>query len=184
MGNGFILYEIRSSSALHKCRFWLILLLSLETACMVSSVYESLLGKRSGTYARERCLSSNYFYEALVFNVSIAGNYSFWIHSDFNTYGYLYHDVFDAFQPTVNQLSRNDYDCSYWQPHVDHHLLSNTKYILVVTTHWVGVTGSFSVTYDGPTSIQLVRLSKCVYSAIPNEISCLINSIETQELIL
>jgi hypothetical protein len=39
---------------------------------MVSSVYESLLNKHSAIYARDRCLVSNYVYEAPVFYVSIA----------------------------------------------------------------------------------------------------------------
>jgi hypothetical protein len=155
----------------------------LAMQLLLCTTYSSTLDNHSAIYARELCPSSNYFYEALAFNVSIAGNYSFWSHSEIDTHGYLYRDIFNPFQPAVYRISSNDDSCKNGQFLIVDRLLTNTRYILVVTTQWIDVTGRFSVIYDGPTSIQLVRLSKCVYSAIPNEISCLISNIESEESI-
>jgi hypothetical protein len=157
MRNRFIRNEISFNFALKTAEFRLILLISLETACMVSSMYQSLLDERSQTYAREVCRLPNYFYEALAFNVSIAGEYSFWSYSDVNTYGYLYRDDFNPFQPLVNRLAEDDDSCNNKHFRITHRLLSNTKYILAVTTHGVNVTGTFSVMSAGPAAIQFVR---------------------------
>jgi hypothetical protein len=127
-------------------------------------IYSSTFDKHSAIYTPEVCLSPNYFYEALAFNVSIAGMYSFWSHSGMKTYGYLYHDVFNPFQPTMNRFSSNDYSCGNGRFHTTHRLLPKKTYILVVTTRWVGESGRFSVISYGPTSIQVVHSSRCAFS--------------------
>jgi hypothetical protein len=127
---------------------------------MVSSVYESLLDKHSATHARDVCLLPNYFYEALEFNISIAGDYTFWSHSDVNTYGYLYRDDFNPFQPLVNRLSEDDDRCGNGQFQINRRLFPNTTYILVVTTYGVNATGAFSVISAGPTTVRFVRLGQ------------------------
>jgi hypothetical protein len=127
---------------------------------MVSSVYESLLDKHSATYARDVCLLPNYFYEALAFNVSIAGEYSFWSDSDINTYGYLYRNDFNPFQPTRYLLSVNNGKCHKKQFHIARHLYPNTRYILVVTSAGVNATGGFSIISAGPTAVRFVRLGQ------------------------
>jgi hypothetical protein len=160
MRNRFIRYEISFNFALKNAEFRFILLISLETAYMVSSVYESLLDKRSQTYAREVCLLPNYFYEALAFNVSIAGDYTFWSHSYMNTYGYLYRDDFNPRRPTMNRLSGDDDGCGNQQFHITHRLLPSMKYVLVVTTQLASDTGKFSVIEMGPAPIQFTPLSE------------------------
>jgi hypothetical protein len=129
----------------------------LDMEPMVYPIYSSVLDKRSAIYAREVYLSPNYFYEALAFNVSIAGEYSFWSHSDINTYGSLYVGIFNPFQPVVNRLSEDDDNCLSKQFHFAHHLSPNTRYILVVTSAGVNATGSFSIISAGPAAIQFVR---------------------------
>jgi hypothetical protein len=133
---------------------------------MVSSVYESLLDKHSVTYARDVCLLPNYFYEALAFNVSIAGEYSFWSHSDIDTYGYLYRADFNPLQPAVDQISRNDDSCVNRQFLIAHHLLPNTTYILVVTTSYAGEASGFSIISRGSTSVQFVCLGRREHSSV------------------
>jgi hypothetical protein len=128
---------------------------------MVSSVYESLLSKHSAIYAREVSLLPNYFYEALAFNVSITGNYTFWSNSEINTYGYLYCDDFNPFQPLVNRLTEDDSRCGKGQFHIAHHLLRNMKYVLVVTTHGVNAAGRFWIISAGPTTVRIVRHGHC-----------------------
>jgi hypothetical protein len=141
--------------------------------------YSSVLDNRSAIYAREVCLLPNYFYEALVFNVSIAGEYSFWSHSDINTYGYLYGDDFNPFQPVVNRLAASNDVCGWIRFRTAHPLMPDKTYILVLTTQLAAVSGRFSVISYGPTRIQLVRRSKSVYSGIQNDIPRLTSSIET-----
>jgi hypothetical protein len=122
--------------------------------------YSSVLDNRSAIYAREVCLLPNYFYEALVFNVSIAGDYTFWSHSDINTYGYLYHDVFNPLQPATNRIISDDAGCNNKQFHFTRRLHPNTTYILVVTTYRANAIGRFSIISGGPTAIQFFRSSE------------------------
>jgi hypothetical protein len=128
---------------------------------MVSCMYESLLDKHSATYARDVCLLPNYFYEALAFNVSIAGEYSFWSDSDINTYGYLYRNDFNPFQPTRYLLSSDDDLCDNKQFRIVYRLLPNTTFILVVTSAAMNTTGRFSIISAGPTAVRFVRHGQC-----------------------
>jgi hypothetical protein len=129
-------------------------------------IYSYTLDYRSAVYAREVCELLNYPYAALPFNASIARNYTFWSHSDMNTYGSLYRDDFNPFQPSTNQISRSYYGCGNSQFRISGGLLSNTKYIVVVSTSDVNATGTWSVISEGPTSIQFVRLGKRELSSV------------------
>jgi hypothetical protein len=133
----------------------------LDMEPMVYPIYSSVLDKRSAIYAREVCLSPNYFYEVLAFNVSIAGEYSFWSDSDINTYGSLYVGIFNPFQPVVNRLQEDDDDCFSKQFHFAHRLSLNTEYFLVVTTSNEVETGRFSIISAGPTAVRFVRQGQC-----------------------
>jgi hypothetical protein len=132
----------------------------LDVEHVLHSTYSSALDYRSAIYTRGVCLLPNYFYEALAFNVSIAGNHSFWSHSDIDTVGYLYQDDFNPFQPQVNRLSSDDDSCGNSQFLIAHHLLPNTIYILVVPTHGVNAIGRFSVMSAGSATIQFFRSSE------------------------
>jgi hypothetical protein len=125
-----------------------------------SVYYESTLDNRSATFAREDCLLSNYFYKALSFNVSIAGDYTFWSHSYMNTYDYLHRDDFNPHWPTMNRLSVDDDGCGSQQFHIAHRLLLDMKYVLVVTTRLSSDTGKFSVIEMGPAPIQFTPLGE------------------------
>jgi hypothetical protein len=132
----------------------------LVTEHVLYPTYSSTLDNHSATFAREECRLPEYFYEALAFNVSVAGDYSFWSHSDFDTYGYLYRDDFNRFETAMNRLSSDDDNCEYQQFNTVHRLLPNITYILVVTTSQVGETGKFSVISSGPASMQFSRVGK------------------------
>jgi hypothetical protein len=127
---------------------------------MLYPTYSSALDTRSAIYAREVCLLSTYLYEALLFNVSMTGDYTFWSHSDINTYGYLYRDDFNPFQPVMNRLAADDDRCHNKQFSIVHRLLPNTRYILVVTSAGVNATGRFSVMSAGPTAVRFIRLGQ------------------------
>jgi hypothetical protein len=133
----------------------------LGTQNVLYPAYSSTLDNRSATYASDVCRLPNKFYEALSFNVSIAGNYTFWSHSDIDTNDNFYRDDFNPFQSAKNQLNVITYRCHNREFYIVYHLYPNTKYILVVSTSRVNTTGSFSVISHGPTSIQLVRVGKC-----------------------
>jgi hypothetical protein len=132
----------------------------LDMQNVLYPTYSSALDYCSATYAREVCLLPHYYYEALAFKVSITGDYNLWSYSDMNTYGYLYVDGFNPFQPTTNRLSSNDNWCDNGQFHIAHRLAPNTTYILVITTSDVNATGTFSVMSAGPALIQIVRLGQ------------------------
>jgi hypothetical protein len=132
----------------------------LDMQHVLYPTYSSALDFRSAIYAREVCLLPNYFYEALAFKVSIAGDYNLWSYSDMNTYGYLYRDDFNPRRPIMNRLSSDDDSCGSEQFHIAHRLLPNIRYVLVVTTRLSSDTGKFSVIDIGPGPIQFTPLGE------------------------
>jgi hypothetical protein len=141
--------------------------------------YSSALDSRSAIYAREVCRPSNYYYEALAFNISVAGDYTFWSHSDMSAHGVLYHDDFNPFQPVTNRISSGDDTCGPWILRITHHLLLNTTYVFFFSTRSVGVTGRFSVVSAGPTGIRFAPLGKCEHSSVYTDSCCQTVNIET-----
>jgi hypothetical protein len=130
----------------------------LVTEHVLYPTYSSTLDNHSATFAREECRLPEYFYEALAFNVSVAGDYSFWSHSDFDTYGYLYRDDFNPSGP-LDKLLAHDYSrCGDGWFYIHRSLMPNVRYILVVTTIDGGKTGKFSVISSGSTMIQFAPL--------------------------
>jgi hypothetical protein len=130
----------------------------LDMQNVLYRTYSSAFDNHSAIYAREVCLSPNYFYEALEFNVSIAGNYSFWGHSGIETYGYLYRDDFNPSSSLDNLVADglNSYDYEWF--YLYHPLMPNITYILVVTSIKGGKTGNFSVVSSGPAIMQFAAL--------------------------
>jgi hypothetical protein len=122
---------------------------------LVTTVYASVLSNNSATFSREKCMLPN-FYVALEFNVSINDYYSIWSQSNFDTYGYLYREVFTPSQPSINQLAYNHGRCGNRQLGIDYELLSNTTYVLVVTTNLRSNTGNFSLIAVGPAAINFI----------------------------
>jgi hypothetical protein len=126
---------------------------------VAESMYSSVLTKNSQTYSRE-CGKSNYYYETIEAHVSKAGNYSFGSSGTNNTYGLIYNNSFNPFNPAENLLSEDGFGCVEYQFHLKVHIQPNITYILVVTTFYPNVKGDFLVHVTGPGNVTLNRTSK------------------------
>jgi hypothetical protein len=95
--------------------------------------------------------------------VIATGFYHISSQSIIDTYGYIYQDSFDPFNPSVNLILENDQSCPDEQFKLTVNLQVDIKYILVVTTALPDVTGEFSILVSGPTNFSLEHISKHFY---------------------
>jgi hypothetical protein len=129
---------------------------------MAQSMYSSMLTANTQTYSRV-CGRTNYYYETIQVNVQETGNYSFGSISSIETYGYIYNNSFDPFNPTKNLVLQDGYGCGIYQFQLTARLQLNTTYVLVVTTFFPNVQGNFSVHVTGPNNVRLNRISEYLY---------------------
>ena len=131
----------------------------LDTPSVVRSIYESELTTGSDMYSRDQCQSSDYYYQALRFDVEMSGIYRFQSGSKIYMYGYLYRDTFDPSQPAQNLLLENGRICSTGILWLNAFLSSNATYILVATTDVPARTGVFTIYAFGAANItySLIR---------------------------
>lgn len=108
------------------------------------------------------------FYQALQFNTSIAGLYTFTSASSTYTatFGCLYQTSFDPSNPSNNLIVYGDASGFQEQFEFTSTLQSATTYILVVTTSTYYNTGAYSAIVDGPGSIVMVPLSPVISKLI------------------
>jgi hypothetical protein len=126
---------------------------------MVQSKYSSDLTTDSSTYARRGSLKeANYFYQAIQINVSLSGYYTIVCTSSMDTYGYIYINAFDPIYPPANLLSYDDDSGGDHQFMFKVYLQILTEYILVSTTHYQNITGSFTITAIGPELVSFSQL--------------------------
>ncbi len=114
-------------------------------------------------YSRN-CRTSKFYYETIQVNVETAGFYSLSSKSNINTYGYLYNDAFNPFNPSENLNSENSYKCNGEQFKLDIYLQPSATYVLVVTTYFPKVTGTFLIFAFGPNNITLNHNSEWIYT--------------------
>lgn len=103
------------------------------------------------------CPSSLYYFQAIQFNVTVSGLYSILCQSNISVSAYMYENTFDPIFPNTNFVeSVSSYDsCRVGS---DITLSSLTTYILVVTTKYPNVIGSFTIVVKSPTPIDFTRL--------------------------
>jgi hypothetical protein len=106
---------------------------------------------------------SKFYYEAIQVNVNETGSYSLGSSGSVDTYGYIYKDKFDPYNPFENLLMKDDDNCGPTQFKLITYLQSSTTYILVVTTFSAKKTGAFSIFVSGPNKISLKHVSKYLY---------------------
>jgi hypothetical protein len=128
----------------------------------MSSIYSSELNISMERYSRDQCQASNYYYQALEIRVDTSGFYKFTSNSSIHMYGYLYHDTFNPFYPSLNLLVENDKKCTKEQISFDFSLFTHTTYVLVVTTLVPGRTGAFMIQVLGRGNITFNRLGKYI----------------------
>ena len=125
-------------------------------------MYTSALASNSKMYSRTDCGESQY-YEAIEVNVILSGLYSLSSDSIVNTYGYIYKEKFNPVNTSKNLLSQNDNSCNTDQFKLTLDLQVGTTYILVVTTYYANVTGTFSITVSGPSNVSFNLISEYLY---------------------
>lgn len=134
----------------------------LDTPSVLRSTYQSELTTAGDKYSRDQCLSSEYHYEALQFDTPSSGVYRFQSESTVYPYGYLYRDTFNPYDPNHNRLLENDETCGMGQLLLNSLLLSNTTYILVVTTDIPRRTGAFMIQAFGAANITFNRIGEFI----------------------
>ncbi len=144
-----------SSNGNSNCYFFY----SIDGLSVAESMYSSKLTVSTQTYSRE-CSNSKYYYETIQVHVEETGNYSFTSISSIKTYGYIYNNSFNPFNPNENLLSDNDVKCDKYQFQLKVYLQINVTYILVVTTFSPKEIGNFSVHATGPGNISLNQISE------------------------
>ncbi|CAF4123497.1 unnamed protein product, partial [Adineta steineri] len=121
------------------------------------TVYTSELTTNSSTYLR-LCSSSSSYYEAIQVNVRRSGLYTFFSKSNMFTYGYIYEDDFNLYNPFENQLVFSDGKCNPRQFGFTIDLDTSITYILVVTTSYPNITGAFLIFASGPSNVDLKNI--------------------------
>ncbi|CAF4206550.1 unnamed protein product, partial [Adineta steineri] len=121
---------------------------------VVQTVYTSKLTTNSSTYLLD-CSSSSSNYEAIQVNVRRSGFYTFFSKSDMDTYGSIYKDYFNPYNPNENQLLYDAVNCASYQSSFTIALEVGITYILTVTTINSNITGAFSIFVSGPNNVDL-----------------------------
>ncbi|CAF1439386.1 unnamed protein product [Adineta steineri] len=152
-----------SISALGKNK---VILERLSTPVNIQLNYSSQLNDDNPTYYRD-CQVPQCHYETLQIDVNTTGLYVLWSKSNINVYGYIYENDFNPLKPSENLLLSHDGKCNDGQFKLIIDLETNTRYILVVTTHNPKIIGNFSVFISGPNNISLSPFS-------PKQSSCVI----------
>ncbi|CAF1020654.1 unnamed protein product [Adineta steineri] len=134
----------------------------LNTPSVVQTVYASKLATNSSTYSLD-CSSSSSYYEAIQVNVRRSGVYTFFSKSNIDTYGSIYKDYFNPFNPMENRLLYDDNSCNQRQFGFKIALETGISYILVVTTNDYRELGAFSIFVSGPDNVDLKNISKRLY---------------------
>lgn len=125
----------------------------------IQSIYSSELTANSPIYSRTSCQSFNY-YKVIELNVIETGLYTITTNSTVDTYGFIYENNFDVFNPWTNFISENDNSGCDYQFEITTHLQINTTYVLVVITHDENVKGTFSVLVTGPNNVSFSVISE------------------------
>ncbi|CAF1063681.1 unnamed protein product [Adineta steineri] len=127
-------------------------------------MYSSELTVNHPIYPRTFCGKSNYYYETIEIDVVTNGSYMITGNSSVFTYGYIYKNSFEPFNPLVNLIPHNFPAIASKHYQFTVNLLVNVKYILVVATS-LDSTGAFSVIVSGLTNTNIKRIinpDKCV----------------------
>ncbi|CAF4036671.1 unnamed protein product [Adineta steineri] len=123
----------------------------------IDSFYSSNLTTTSPLFCyKSTCPKSTYFYQSIQLNVSTTGSYTILSSSSINTYGYIYNSTFNSSSPTFNKIASDDDSGGSSQFMFNVTLQVMWKYILVVTTFSINVTGSFSLVTSGPGPVSYI----------------------------
>ena len=102
-----------------------------------------------------KCNWPDFYYEVFKINVITSGYYVFSAESSIRPIGTLYNTYFNPYNPLQNQLSRGALLCNIVNTT---YLLSNTTYVLVVSSYFPNMKGTFSMVIHGSAAINLSRI--------------------------
>lgn len=115
------------------------------------------------------CLISPYYFEAVLLNVTVTGNYRIFTQSNIDTVGSIYNQTFDARYLGLNLIYSDDDSHGDRQYQIDVKLQAGNTYVLMTTTFASNVTGAFSIIINGPGPIIFRKInvtSMCSYLAL------------------
>ncbi|CAF1441147.1 unnamed protein product [Adineta ricciae] len=102
---------------------------------LIAANYLSILTQNHTTFSRTISHQSEYHYEAIEVLVDENGFYILTANSSIDLYGHLYKHYFDILNPARNLIAWHGKCCNKDQFRFTLELLTDTKYILVVTTY-------------------------------------------------
>jgi len=108
------------------------------------------------------CSKGKYYYETIQINVDQDGFYSFTNNDTRRTYGYIYINDFDPFNPDENLIASSNSSCSSHSFRLGSYFKTNITYILVITTLEPYIQGAFQLFVTGLGNASLNRI--CKYS--------------------
>jgi len=123
------------------------------------ATYSSELTKENQVYPRI-CGKGNYHYETIQINVKHNGSYTFDTNTSLLLFGYLYENNFDPSFPNQNLLIESSFSCGQYHFELGDYLEVNHVYILVITTFYPNMRGSFTLLVTGPHNLTLNRINK------------------------
>lgn len=124
----------------------------------IEPIYSSELNMNSSKF----CLFGNeplFYYEAMQINFVEDGIYAFSSGSRMSTYGYIYKDQFNPFDPLMNQIQDIHKDCA-GHFHIALNLQKKETYILVISMLKIRSSELFSIFAIGPSNVTFNRLSE------------------------
>ncbi|CAF1338358.1 unnamed protein product [Adineta steineri] len=131
-----------------------------NSTIIIQSNYTSGLTIYSPTTCHpDNCSNSNFYYEAIKINVSVAGTYTIACSSSIDTYGFLFNTTFDPTHPTENLLLYDDDGAGNQQFKLVYFLQPSINYTVIATTYAPFISGSFSLIVTGPGVVYFTRIS-------------------------
>ena len=118
----------------------------------------STITVNSSNYVRYGGGADNYYYEAFSFRVSTSGIYKFRSYSSVDTYGYLYQTSFSPASDWVNLIAYDDDGGTRGQFEFSGYLQINRTYIIIATTYFSEITGSYTLVVSGAAAINFMML--------------------------
>ena len=119
--------------------------------------------ENSAKYGRLNCRFVEFYYESIKINVIQSGVYTFSSMSNMRTYGYLYKEHFNPYDPYKGLFSHNYGGCGAQGFRTTAELHFNGTYTLVVSTLSENDIGSFLVLVSSSNSVTFNHISKLMY---------------------
>lgn len=138
----------------------LFLLFEENIPSIVQSVFSAQLTANSSKYGRESCRLAYYYYESIQINVNQSGTYTLASANGTNTYGSLFQQHFNPYNPSETAIPYHLGFCLMDSFRITIGLQCNLTYILIVSTRHEEQKGTFSILASGPNNVILNRISK------------------------